>query len=532
LGWLSGWQYRKSHQIVGSTAGAQTDYQIRVKTYYGSGTDNGENVYLNGKCRADFGDVRFTASDGTTLLNYWIEEKSDGNWAIFWVKVPSIPASPDTATIYIYYGKTDATTTSDPANTMLKYHGFEDGTFGPFTYGDAAFTVTSSVKKIGNYGAQCNDASSSSSYRRYPAADTFWALNKVAVEFWLRTDATSTSGGYCEVYLIKGGYLRAIVGIRDNGVFHYWTGSYYTFGTSSKQTWYKFVVELDYDALKWNFRIYDVNRNLLHSYSNLSMGSSSTTNYDVMMFSSLALVGLSYWDEFFSRKWVSPEPGHGSWGSEETAGIIQAWSQTLNVSHVFTRPTCLFRLFQNVNTAHVFRRPFRFLRLTQALNTSHVYLRHRFTRLLQTLKTLHVWTLPVPAFLKQWTASLNLTHTFRRPIRFLRLTQTLQVSHVYLRSRLFKLLQALNISHIFTRPFRRISYTQPLQPTHAFRRPVRIIRFPAIIQLAHLFSRPTRFMKLIEQLTLGHAYFVAVPSVKKTKLFLVIGDLAIQLYGD
>jgi hypothetical protein len=25
--WLEGWSYRKSHQIVGSTAGAQTDYQ-------------------------------------------------------------------------------------------------------------------------------------------------------------------------------------------------------------------------------------------------------------------------------------------------------------------------------------------------------------------------------------------------------------------------------------------------------------------------------------------------------------------------
>jgi hypothetical protein len=90
----------------------------------------------------------------------------------------------------------------------------------------------------------------------------------------------------------------------------------------------------------------------------------------------------------------------------------------------------------------------------------------------------------------------------------------------------------LNTSHVFTRPFRRIGYTQQLQPTHVFRRPVRIIRFPAIIQPTHLFSRPTRFMKLIEQLTLGHVYFVAVPGVKKTKLFLVIGNLAIQLYGD
>jgi hypothetical protein len=48
------------------------------------------------------------------------------------------------------------------------------------------------------------------------------------------------------------------------------------------------------------------------------MGSTSVSYADVMMYSSSALVGLSYWDEFFSRKWVSPEPSHGSWGGEES----------------------------------------------------------------------------------------------------------------------------------------------------------------------------------------------------------------------
>ena len=216
------------------------------------------------------------------------------------------------------------------------------------------------------------------------------------------------------------------------------------------------------------------------------------------------------------------------------AGQLITWSAPLKIGHVFTRPyrflklsqalqtlaswtlpvpTLLKQWFASLQTSHVFRRPFRYLKLQQAL------------------RTLANWTAILPT-LKQWITSLNLTHTFRRPFRFMKLTQTLQASHVYIRNRLFKLFQTLNISHVFTRPFRRMGYMQQLQPTHVFRRPVRIIRFPAIIQLAHLFSRPTRFMKLIEQLTLGHAYFVAVPSVKKTKLFLVIGDLAIQLYGD
>ncbi|MCW4045317.1 MAG: hypothetical protein NWE94_07370, partial [Candidatus Bathyarchaeota archaeon] len=70
VGWLSGWAYRKSH-VIGSAVGAGVNYQIRVQVNYGSGTDGGENVYLAGKCRVDFGDVRFTADDGSTLLDYW-----------------------------------------------------------------------------------------------------------------------------------------------------------------------------------------------------------------------------------------------------------------------------------------------------------------------------------------------------------------------------------------------------------------------------------------------------------------------------
>jgi len=166
------------------------------------------------------------------------------------------------------------------------------------------------------------------------------------------------------------------------------------------------------------------------------------------------------------------------------APIIKTWTALLNTSHVFKTPTRLFKLSQ-------------------------------------TLRMLHAWTLPLPSFLKQWFAAVQTTHTFRRPFRFMKLTQTLQISHVYIRNRLFKLSQNLNISHVFTRPFRRIGYTQQLQPAHVFRRPVRVVRFPASIQLIHQIKIPTRLIRLVEQLTLGHAYFVAVPSVKKTRLFLV-----------
>ena len=70
MGWLSGWQYRKSHEIEGSSAGAQTNYQVKIIVHKGTGTDSGEHVYCNNHCQDDFGDIRFTKSDGVTELDY------------------------------------------------------------------------------------------------------------------------------------------------------------------------------------------------------------------------------------------------------------------------------------------------------------------------------------------------------------------------------------------------------------------------------------------------------------------------------
>ena len=101
VGWLQGWNYRKSH-VINPSSGAGTGYQIQIIVSYYKGTDSGNTVYLGGKCNLDFSDIRFTASDGTTLLSYWIEEKVNGDHATVWVKIND-DLSTNPATIYIYY---------------------------------------------------------------------------------------------------------------------------------------------------------------------------------------------------------------------------------------------------------------------------------------------------------------------------------------------------------------------------------------------------------------------------------------------
>lgn len=110
--------YYKSHTITGSSDGLQTNYQIPITVNYGSGTDSGDTVYLNSRPLADFSDVHFKAANNSTELDFWIESSTDSSTADFWVEVPNIPASPDTTTIYIYYGSGVAQTNS-AGNTFL-----------------------------------------------------------------------------------------------------------------------------------------------------------------------------------------------------------------------------------------------------------------------------------------------------------------------------------------------------------------------------------------------------------------------------
>jgi len=68
------------------------------------------------KARPDGYDIRFTASDGTTLLKYERERHDNDNQkAEYWVKIPSVSSSANTE-FYMYYGKSNAVDGVDPTN--------------------------------------------------------------------------------------------------------------------------------------------------------------------------------------------------------------------------------------------------------------------------------------------------------------------------------------------------------------------------------------------------------------------------------
>lgn len=115
---LMNWNYKRCHFITSSTP--LTDYQVKIRIYRTEGAATEDTVYLGSKCLADYGDIRFVASDDTTELSYWIETNA-GTYADFWIKIPLITT--DTL-IWIYYGNENVSTTSNGDATFEFFDDF------------------------------------------------------------------------------------------------------------------------------------------------------------------------------------------------------------------------------------------------------------------------------------------------------------------------------------------------------------------------------------------------------------------------
>ena len=121
--WLSGWSYRKK-VTLSRASGAVTNYQMKLLVGESSGA-TGENVDCGGKVSADFKDLRFTTSDGSTLLDYWIESVSGTTpncLATVWIEFDSIGTG--NTTFYMYYGNSGASDASNGTNTFIFFDDF------------------------------------------------------------------------------------------------------------------------------------------------------------------------------------------------------------------------------------------------------------------------------------------------------------------------------------------------------------------------------------------------------------------------
>jgi len=112
--WMDNSYLRRKVVTVSNSSGvALSNYQVKLTVAYDS------------DMQTDFDDLRFTSSDKKTLLNYWLESKTDSSSAVVWVKLPSIPTTG--TTIYMYYGNSKVSSGSNGDNTFILFDDFNGG---------------------------------------------------------------------------------------------------------------------------------------------------------------------------------------------------------------------------------------------------------------------------------------------------------------------------------------------------------------------------------------------------------------------
>lgn len=313
MGWLTGWTYRKSHTINPAT-GAGVNYQKKIVVHYGSGSDSGEDVYLNGKCRTDFGDIRFTDNDEVTELDYWMEEKVDSDYAIFWIEVADSLES-SAVTIYIYYGNATATYTDTftdlqhGENTFPFFDNFGtvDQTKWNFYLGDQGDATSDgnilTLSKDNNENVNMH-SDSSFSYPLRLRGRVNLGIHRTYNYFGLHNAVENS-------YLISmffGDDAEATL-CRDSG------SSSFDYGFPTTGTFENVFVKIDIawkDGSKATFDIDDGSQTKEYAISQVP--DDLMNAFAQIYFNSPNVLKL---DWVFISKYVEPEPAHGDWGAEE-----------------------------------------------------------------------------------------------------------------------------------------------------------------------------------------------------------------------
>ncbi|MHA1952151.1 MAG: DUF2341 domain-containing protein, partial [Candidatus Thorarchaeota archaeon] len=113
-----------------------------------------DEVTLQGLCNEDFSDIRFTGSDGETELSYYIETQVDGSYASIWFNVSESLESD--GSVYLYYGNSGASTSSDGDGVFIEFADFEEGNLNDLNWSQNDVAVSTTYARTGTYSMRCN----------------------------------------------------------------------------------------------------------------------------------------------------------------------------------------------------------------------------------------------------------------------------------------------------------------------------------------------------------------------------------------
>ena len=312
MAWLSGYTYRKAITLS-RASGTVTNYQMKLLVGESSGA-TGEDVDCAAHVQADFDDLRFTTSDGTTLLDYWIESVTGSTpncLATVWIEFDSIGTG--ATTFYMYYGYASAVAVSSGANTFIVFDNFERGVNTDAVGG--SWIVNTGIVEISTDhaygGTRCGKWKGGTTRPR--AGIPQIASNNIAIRFrvWKEnaSDAILAHGDATNLCYIKAETDEDIVwydgaGFQDTG------------DNITADDW----VLMEVRNFVWATPVVDIymNDTSIQNAADISFLSSDTTYNNRVRFDSDGANGIDFYiDDFIIRNFRPTGPAWGSWGGEE-----------------------------------------------------------------------------------------------------------------------------------------------------------------------------------------------------------------------
>lgn len=268
------------------------------------------HVDCNAHCLSTFNDLRFTTSDGSTLLDYWIESitgTTPNQIATVWVECDSIGT--EATTFYLYYGKAGASSLSSISDTFIFGDDFERGSNGDDVGNDW-------VQDTGKVRISTDQAfSGTRSARLQGGSNWFYHVNAIAENVALRyrlwkannTGAVLLQWGNAS-YVSKLNISSSEDVNYDNGTLH---AIYSGFLTGA----WVLIEVCNVNLTEQKFDMYD---NGVKKADQIGMASGA---FGAVVFNNVDATETDYCyvDDVIIRNWRSVEPVIGSFGSEEAA---------------------------------------------------------------------------------------------------------------------------------------------------------------------------------------------------------------------
>ncbi len=319
--WLTGWNRRKLLTTLGSTSGYLADYQMKLIVHKSTGTDTTTDIYVGTNVKDDFSDLRFTLSDGSTLLNYWTESItgiSPNLVATVWIKIPLIQTNPCSTNIYTYYDNPSAASVSNGPNTFDFFEDFS----GDLSKWTQVKNPSTSTITIVNGELQIWDDPSGTAW-----VDTYVisaALPTPTNGYFLqgKMKTSALSGGGWSMSLEGAPNIVYVRGDHTPQYILYYAGLSATISQSITANVYD-TVQVYYDGITQYAKVVEK--------PTISRSGPSTYKPTVVKLASFAATGsyIATFDDIRVRKYVSPEPTFSAIGTEQTPSSITATNITV-----------------------------------------------------------------------------------------------------------------------------------------------------------------------------------------------------------